>query len=72
VLMDGNREVYYYPDTAVTSRQVCEIGPSGKMRALIVVPAGSAPSQTPACRSEPADPAPPANSPVAIQEFVHG
>jgi len=72
VLMDGNREVSYYPDSAVTSRQVCEIGPSGEMRPLIVVPAGSGPSQTPACRSAPADPAPLAHSPVAIQELVHG
>ena len=72
VLMDGNREVYYYPDTTVTSRQVCQIGPSGKMQPLIVIPARSAPSQTPACRAEPGDPAPPVRSPAGIQELIHG
>ena len=58
VLMDDNRAIYYYPDTTVTKRQICEIGQAGKMQPLIVIlPAGTGPSQTPECRSAPGYPA---------------
>lgn len=54
VLMNDNRAVYYYPDTTVTKRQVCEIGQGEQMQPLIVIlPAGTGPSQTPQCRSAP-------------------
>jgi hypothetical protein len=58
VLMNDNRAVYYYPDTTLTKRQVCKIGQAGQMRPLIVIlPAGTGPSQTPECRSAPDYPA---------------
>jgi hypothetical protein len=54
ILLNDNRAIYYYPDTTVTNRQVCEIGNAAQMQPLIVVlPAGTGPSQTPPCSSAP-------------------
>ena len=40
VLMDDNRAIYYYPDTTVTKRQICEIGQAGKDAAAYRNPPG--------------------------------
>jgi len=71
VLMDDNRAIYYYPETTVTSRQVCEIGQAGQMQPLIVIrPAGTGPLQAPACRSAPGYPAPAGQSPQGRAEIL--
>jgi hypothetical protein len=52
VLMNDNRSVYYYPDSAVAGRQVCEIGQAEQGQPLIgLLPAGTRPSAIPQCRS---------------------
>jgi hypothetical protein len=54
-LRDDNRAVYYYPDSVVTKRQVCRIGPVRQSQPLIaIIPAGTMQSSTPSCRSRPA------------------
>ncbi len=54
-LKNDNRAVYYYPDSVVTNRQVCRIGPVRHLQPLVtILPAGTRPSTTPSCRSRPA------------------
>jgi hypothetical protein len=56
-LKNDNRAVYYYPDSLVTKRQVCRIGPVRQLRPLVtIVPAATTPSSTPSCQSRPARP----------------
>jgi hypothetical protein len=54
-LNNDNRAVYYYPDSVVTRRQVCTIGPVSHLQPLVtILPAGTRPSSTPSCQSQPA------------------
>ena len=54
-LKNDNRAVDDYPDSIVTRRQVCRIGPVRQLQPLVtVVPPATAPSSTPSCQSGPA------------------
>jgi hypothetical protein len=54
LLANDNRAVYYYPDSTVAGRQVCNIGPAGQGQPLIaIIPAGTEPPRAPRCRSRP-------------------
>jgi len=54
VLANDNRAVYYYPDSTVAGREICDIRQPGQGQPLIaILPAGTEPPQAPRCRSRP-------------------
>jgi hypothetical protein len=72
VLRDDTRTIYYYLDSDIVKRQICQIGHASPMQPLITLtPAGTNVNiQIPTCQiipAQPSRPAPPSNPPIPIR-----